>query len=606
MQFLANVRKSYGELRAAIVGIVRDAWQSAPYTLCLLVALSFALGLTPYFTSGVLALLINRLTEMAALRVFDLSLVLLLVGLGASYLMRDALQGWFQYYLKIAWIDRRQSYELRLAEKIASLDVATHEDAAFQDEVQVLHEQGSSFTMANFLDSLLMNGQNVAGMVAASLVVLAVDWRLFVLIFVACLPQLYSELRYGRGLWSIYEAQSEDRRLYQEMRQHTTRPRSVRESQTFQTVSYFIERQRHMLAHFLSAQKAEERKKSWLIFMSQGVLAAALLIVLAILVNQVLEGSLQVGTFGFVLSSAMGLEGTISAFLVSLANERTSARAIAAYYDIMRRERRIKLPVRGKRLTLTRAPTIEFRNVSFAYPTNPEKEILKDLSLTIGSGERVALVGVNGAGKSTLIKLLCRFYDPTKGAVLINGIDMRELDLSDWYRNLALLSQDYENYHLKVWELVRLGRISEERQQPKIEEAVGRSQANLFVEAFPSQYDQQLGQEFAGGIDPSGGQWQKLALARALYRNAFITVLDEPTAHIDAGAESQIFESLLAKITSLQSLILISHRFSTVRKADRICVLKDGGVAELGSHLELVRQGGIYADLFQKQAEGYH
>ena len=241
----------------------------------------------------------------------------------------------------------------------------------------------------------------------------------------------------------------------------------------------------------------------------------------------------------------------------------------------------------------------------FNYPMKPEENILENFSLTIESGERLALVGLNGAGKSTLIKLLCRFYDPVKGAVLINGTDLREINLNDWYSNLALLAQHFDTYQFKAWENIALGRLNGERNQQKIECSARRAQADSFIERWKNRYDQQIGVEFDGGIDLSGGQRQKLALARTLYRNAFVTILDEPTAHVDADSEQRIFEQLNSELDKTQSLILISHRFSTVRNADRICVIENGRVAELGSHEALLAERGIYAHLFEQQAKGY-
>lgn len=606
MKYIKSLALSLSEFRRALMGILRDSWKDNPKQLLGLIALAVLIGLVPYAGTGAMALLVNALVSIPIGSTVPYTIVGILALLGIAYFARDAIQACFMYYSKLAWIDRRQKYEIALTSKLADLDVATHENPSFRDEIQILQEQGASFTMASFVEATIKNMQNIAGVIAASAIVLAIDWRYFVLIVVASLPELYTELRYGKGMWSIYDLQSEDRRLYEELRGHTTEARSIRELQTFQTTPYFLSRQRALLDRFLSAQRSEERRRYGLTLLSHIFILGATLTILLLLVEQVIAGMMEVGTFGFVLTSVVSLEGTLAGFLFTLADQRTDARAVASYYAIMGRENFVKKPARPRSLSLMRAPTIEFRDVSFAYPMNPDEKILKDFSLTIQSGERVALVGVNGAGKSTLIKLLCRFYDPTEGAVLINGIDLREINLEEWYGYLALLSQEFCTYNLKVWDTIRLGRYENRRNQPRIEHAAARAEAHQFITNWRDQYDQQLGVEFAGGINPSGGQQQKLALARTLYRSPWVTILDEPTAHVDADAEQRIFEQLEIGLSREQTLLLISHRFSTVRKADKICVIDGGRVIELGSHEELMAiRDGTYARLFALQAKGY-
>jgi ABC-type multidrug transport system fused ATPase/permease subunit len=217
----------------------------------------------------------------------------------------------------------------------------------------------------------------------------------------------------------------------------------------------------------------------------------------------------------------------------------------------------------------------------------------------------LALVGINGADKSTFIKLLCRFYDPTEGRILIDGVDLREIDLNSWYKYVALLSQDYVTYKFLVKDLIHLGKDDASTDQEKICDAAIKSDADEFIKKWEKTYDQQIGVEFDGGVDPSRGQKQKLSLARALFRNAFVTILDEPTASVDATAERQIFEQLEKNMSEEKTLILISHRFATVRNADKIAVINDQNVKEYGTHSQLIRKNGIYKKLYTAQAAGY-
>jgi ATP-binding cassette subfamily B protein len=605
MEYLVSIKNSLGELWSATFGVLRDAWQMNKGQFMLLCSLAIILGFTPYLTSGIMALIINELVVASKTHAVSASLLtLVFVGAGA-YFARDAIEVFVSYYRRITAMDRRQWYDMAFSEKLASLDVATHEDPSFKDEVQVLQEQGGAGEVSDFLNSLIRNIQSVIGVVTASVIVCAIDWRFFVIILIASAPQLYMELRYGRGLWNIFQSQSEDRRLYGELRYRTTHAHCIRELQSFQTVPYFIGRQREVLTRFNVAQKSEERRRFLFMLLSQGMLGGAMLIVLLLLIRQVAEGSLQIGTFSFVFGTTMSLEGTITNFFVNIADQRSSARAVAPYYAIMERQPFVKQSVAPRPFIVTKAPRIEFRNITFAYPMKPSENVLTNFSLTIEPGERIALVGVNGAGKSTLIKLLYRFYDPTEGIILINDVDLRDIDRGDWYRNLALLAQEFDTYEFTVGENIRLGRYTLAQDQAGVEHAAQRAGADTFINHFAERYNQQIGVEFAGGINLSGGQRQKLALARVLYRDAFVTVLDEPTAHVDAHSEQVIFEQLESQLGKEQSLILISHRFSTVRNAHRICVIENGRVAELGSHAELVSQQGIYAGLFAQQARGY-
>jgi ATP-binding cassette subfamily B protein len=263
----------------------------------------------------------------------------------------------------------------------------------------------------------------------------------------------------------------------------------------------------------------------------------------------------------------------------------------------------IKQPETGIILDPSVTPEIEFQNVSFIYP-NSDRMVLKNLSLKIRAGEKLALVGVNGSGKTTIVKLLCRFYDPTEGKILINGNDLRDIDLGSLYYLMGVLFQDFATYNFPVKQSIAMGRPTDDIDLEKVKNAAETSESDTFISQWSNGYDQMIGKEFTGGIDPSKGQMQKLALARTFYRDPKFLILDEPTASIDAEAEAKIFERL-ESLPADRTVILISHRFSTVRKADTICVINDGAISELGSHQELITLNGIYARLFNLQAAGY-
>jgi len=245
----------------------------------------------------------------------------------------------------------------------------------------------------------------------------------------------------------------------------------------------------------------------------------------------------------------------------------------------------------------------EFRDVSFRYPGSP-RLILNRLNFVLRVGERVALIGENGEGKTTIVKLLTRLYDPVEGQILLDGIDIREYDLDDLYREIGVIFQDFMRYEMTARENIAVGRIEHIKDLPLLERSAEKSMADEVVEKLPSHYEQMLGRRFEGGVDLSGGEWQKIALARAYLRDAQLLILDEPTSALDARSEYEVFQRF-SELTAGKMAIFISHRFSTVRMADRIVVLENGRIAEEGDHESLTHLGGRYAEMFELQAASY-
>jgi len=245
----------------------------------------------------------------------------------------------------------------------------------------------------------------------------------------------------------------------------------------------------------------------------------------------------------------------------------------------------------------------EFRDVSFRYPGSP-RLILNRLNFVLRPGERVALIGENGEGKTTIVKLLTRLYDPVEGQILLDGIDIREYDLDDLYREIGVIFQDFMRYEMTARENIAVGRIEHIKDLPLLERSAEKSMADEVVEKLPSHYEQMLGRRFEGGVDLSGGEWQKIALARAYLRDAQLLILDEPTSALDARSEYEVFQRF-SELTAGKMAIFISHRFSTVRMADRIVVLENGRIAEEGDHESLTHLGGRYAEMFELQAASY-
>jgi ATP-binding cassette subfamily B protein len=375
------------------------------------------------------------------------------------------------------------------------------------------------------------------------------------------------------------------------------------ELKLFQNIGHFITLVGRILTDFNQRQFSNEYKRLRLSIGALCLSAMAYLYFGYSIVNASLAGTLTAGGLIFVMGAVIEFGNALSGFFLNIGRQYQENLFVDDILKIMDSVPVIKPVINPCTLDTSRPPTIEFKQVSFKYP-NGEHPILQDVSFMIEPGQKIALVGINGAGKTTLIKLLCRFYDPTEGKILINGIDLREIDLEQWWSMLGVLFQDFAQYNFVVKEAIGLGRTSAPLEQGSVLRAAEMSESDEFISKWEKGYEQMIGKEFEGGINPSKGQIQKLALARVFFRNPHVMVLDEPTASVDAESEGKIFERFTA-LPKTVSAILISHRFSTVRRTDKIILLKDRHIEEMGSHAELMEKNGLYANLFHMQAEGY-
>jgi ATP-binding cassette subfamily B protein len=314
-------------------------------------------------------------------------------------------------------------------------------------------------------------------------------------------------------------------------------------------------------------------------------------------------GSLSIGTLTFLTGAIVQASGNIQQIfssLSSIADQALFLTDLLAFFEM-------QATIRSKPHALPAPRPIvrgfEFRNVSFRYP-GTSRLVLNSLDFHLRAGERVALIGKNGEGKTTLVKLMTRLYDPVEGQVLLDGVDLREYKLEDLYREIGVIFQDFMRYEMTARENIAVGRIDEINNLPLLKTAADKSMADEVIERLPRDYEQMLGRRFENGVDLSGGEWQKIALARAYLRDAQVLILDEPTAALDARSEFEVFQRF-AELTAGKSALFISHRFSTVRMADRIVVLENGKIAEDGNHEELLNLGGRYAEMFEMQAASY-
>lgn len=316
------------------------------------------------------------------------------------------------------------------------------------------------------------------------------------------------------------------------------------------------------------------------------------------------RGLISVGDITFQFRSLDILQSNIINFAMQFTGSRQAAVRLKEVKQVFNMQPQFQ---DGENIfpKLQTPPSIKFQSVEFSYP-NSETKVIKNLNLKIKSGEKVTIVGKNGAGKTTLVKLISKFYQPTSGNILINEVEnLQDYNSESWHANIGVLMQDYNKYeHMTVKENVIMGDPNKQVDEDEIKKAIEFADAKDFVEAYTNQYDQILSENFKGGTRPSGGQWQKIALARFFYRNAPLLIFDEPTSAIDAESEFKIFNKIYEFFEN-KTVIIISHRFSTVRNADRIIAIDDGSVLENGTHDELIQLNGKYAEMFRLQAVGY-
>ena len=490
---------------------------------------------------------------------------------------------------------------IQLMEHATSLDLVSFEDPVFYDKMERARRQTTA--RLGMLAGLAGMAQQLLTLLSLlSAVVFYYPWLLLLLV-AATVPVFLGETRFAMLNYSMLYRYTPERRELDYLRYLGASNESAKEVKIFGLGKYLVERSRVLFERFyaenrhLAVQRALHGTLLNLIPTGAYYAAYALIIVRA------LTGILSVGDLTLMVGAFSRARSIMENLVSSLVGISEQALFIKDLFDFFETNPTIlSLP------DAIPAPRpirhgFEFENVSFAYPGS-EKWVLSNVSFRFYPEERIALVGENGAGKTTLVKLLARLYDPTAGRILLDGIDLREYDVNDLRHEIGVIFQDYMRYDLLAAENIGVGRIEELQNEARMKTSAEKSLAAGVVDALPKQYRQMLGRRFEGGVDLSTGQWQKMALARAYMRDAQILILDEPTASLDARAEFQVYQRFV-DLTAGKMAVLISHRFSTVRMADRILVLEEGRIAEQGSHGQLVALGGKYAELFELQAAGY-
>jgi ATP-binding cassette subfamily B protein len=425
------------------------------------------------------------------------------------------------------------------------------------------------------------------------------------ILLLASVPTLLVEKRAAGIKWGIWNAHGDDSQTFWAISLLLYSRDSVLEIKPQGSREFLLKRADDTIGAFFRAQVKVLRSFVGLVLTTrlfEGLVVGGINIWLLLRVVWT-HGRFTIGQYSIYVGMVQQFQSSTGTVYKNLASLFDYNNFMTIYNDFLNLSPMLEEPKKPVKLAKDEPITIEFKNVRFGYPQSKEP-IFDDLNLTIEPGDHIALVGENGAGKSTLIKLLLRFYDVNEGQILINGTDLRQLDIGSWYYHVGALFQTFNHYPLTLFENVSIGRAKQAPQAKAVQRALQMAGINKLTSSLEYKEDTILDASFQKGTELSGGQWQKVALARAFYRDAPILILDEPTSAVDAKAEYAIFEQI-RKTQADKTTLIVSHRFSTVRQADRILVIEKGKIIEDGSHDQLVKKAGLYKEMFEKQAAGY-
>jgi len=583
---------------------VKLVWRSAPGWTLVNLVLVLVQGLLPmailYLTKEIVDAVAAGLSAPDKTRAFQEVLFWILPALAAGLLMAlcRSLGDWAGQAQSLEVTDRVSDI---LHAQSVSIDLAYYEDPRFHNTLHRAQEE-APFRPTRIVNGLVQTGQNGLSLLGVVGLLFSFNWLVALVLFAAALPGALVRLLYARKAYRLEQDQTEPERRAWYFHWILVNAAYAKEVRLFHFGPWFQEQYRVLRKQLRGEKLALARGRAVADFFVQGLAVAVLFGALAAIAWKALQGDLSLGALVMYYQGfQMGL-GYLQTLLRGLADLYEDNLFLSQFYDFLELKPRVQTPTSPKFLPAVREQGLAFEGVHFTYPGTP-REVLTNVTLTLGPGEVIALVGENGSGKSTLIKLLGRLYDPTAGRILAEGIDLRDLDPVQWRQEISILFQDYGHYFLKARENIRLGRIEREPAQEAIRQAALQAGADALIRRLPQGYETLLGNWFEAGQELSIGEWQKVALARTFFREGKLLVLDEPSSSLDALAEAELFRGF-KKLLQGRSAILISHRFSTAHLADRIYVLQEGRIVEQGEPEALLSRKGVYARLFGAQKLG--
>ena len=606
-----NLRQRFNAMRN-IKPFLREIWAtSKPLTLAS-IGLRLVRAFLPIATLYVGKLIIDEAIRLIGLDVGTalgeawrsgaLDHLLALLALEFGLAIGSDLLGRLTSYVDTLLSERfTNATSVRLMEHAATLDLEDFEDAELQDKLDRARRQ--TMGRMNLMGQLFGQAQDAITVVSFAIGLLAYAPWLMVLLAVALIPAFVGESHFNALNYSLNFQWTPERRQLEYLRQVGASVETAKEVKIFNLNRFFIERFRTLSQKFFEANRKLAGKRAF-----WGTLLAALgtlgyYVAYAYIAWRTVRGDFTIGDLTFLAGSFRRLRQLLESLLTGFSQVASQALYLDDLFSFFEIEPEIKSPQNPVAIPKPISRGFVFENVGFQYP-DAERWAVRHLDFELRAGEVLALVGENGAGKTTLVKLLARLYDPDEGRILLDGIDLRDYDIDELRANIGVIFQDFVRYHLTAAENIGVGLIEAMGDRARVEMAARKGMADEVVAALPKGYDQIIGRRFKEGVDLSGGQWQKIAIARAYMRDAQVMILDEPTAALDARSEFEVFERF-KELSAGKTAVLISHRFSSVRMADRILVLAGGRVEASGTHDQLMAQGGRYAELFELQAAGY-
>jgi ATP-binding cassette, subfamily B, bacterial len=582
--------------------LLRMVWETDRFLSVCTLLLRCLAALFPLATLWVSKLIIDLVVRAIRHQAFDHSRIWKLLILELALAIGSDTLGRFISLVDSLLGDRfTNQVSIKLMEHANSLDLVSFEDPVFYDKMERARRQTTA--RLGMLAGLAGMAQQLLTLLSLlSAVILFSPWLLLLLI-AATVPVFFGETRFAMLNYSMLYRYTPERRELDYLRYLGASNESAKEVKIFGLGKYLADRSRQLFERFYAENRRLAIHRAIHGTLLNLIPTLAYYAAYVLIIVKAIAGALTVGDLTLMVGAFSRARSIMDSLVAGLVNVSEQALFIKDLFDFFQTNPLITSPPDALPAPRPIRHGFEFENVSFAYPGS-EQSVLSNISFRFYPGERIALVGENGAGKTTLVKLLARLYDPTEGRILLDGVDLRQYQVDDVRHEIGVIFQDYMRYDMLAAENIGFGRIDQLQNQDRVARSAEKSLAAGVVARFPNAYRQMLGRRFEGGVDLSTGQWQKIALARAYMRDAQILILDEPTASLDARAEFEVYQRFV-DLTAGKMAVLISHRFSTVRMADRILVLEEGRIVEQGSHYQLVELGGKYAELFELQAAGY-
>ncbi|MCX6689174.1 MAG: ABC transporter ATP-binding protein [Methanoregula sp.] len=601
----SSISSEIVSMKTAIFRAIHLVFTHAPGLTLLTLLLIVIQGLLPLAALYVMKLIVDTITAgiVSADKTPVVTQILLLLCAAAGIALLIAIcRAVASYTTEVQSLVLTDIITDQIQEQSIRLDLAYYENPAYHDSLHRAQMEGPS-RPAKIVNDIVQICQNSISVCAIGGIILAFSPIVGIVLIGAAIPAALVRVWYSRRLYELRIRQTEAERksrYYHLMMTDTWHAREIRQ---FGLGSLFRERYRMLQNSLRTARLAISRSRAIGETLTQGLITVAVFGSFTVIALMAVNGTISLGDLvmffmGFQL--CIGYTQSIFGSMNALYEDQLFLRNLFSFLDM---EPQIAVPKNPVPVPAPIEEEIRFTDVTFTY-LGAARPALSNVNLTLHKGEIIALVGDNGAGKSTFIKLLCRLYDPVHGTIAIDGLDLKKIDPEDWRRHTTVLFQDYVRYHLSARENIWMGNVSLPSDTPRVESAAHEAAADIVIKKLPDTYASLLGKLFAGGQELSTGEWQKIALARAFFRDADIVILDEPASSLDALAEAEIFHRF-RELVKDRTAILISHRFSTVLLADHIYVFDLGKIIEHGTHLELMSQNGHYAEMFRAQAEPY-